>query len=591
MNSNPDKVRIEFRVAGKTIEETPRGSAIFINKMIEQLGLGEIARELNMDKHHGVKTEEIMLILILYSAYGVDSISQLEEKAKKDKALAVVIPDIEKINNKVLLYFEGCNDPATFEQLLDNAMQVMQRNSRFRSKKEGVLIVDDTGCVKTGKKMEHIEIIFDHTTRRYTLGYAIVVVSYADSKKAYPVNFEFRLRSEEEIRQAEIKTEKKKEKIDLRKKGSLLEMVELQERNSYNPKLMEVTGVNLESGILNKLDEKQIDWTGIPSVKTPLFDREGNRWDANALKNKTRKNKPTELQFQGWLIYSKKVVFKNYGTVEYTVVTDILGNELGTFLFKTIDMKTKTTLLQEYFSRQEVADSNKLKIALRDLKRAKDAGIKAETAVGDAWYCVAWFINKLLEFPGIVRFVSKLKSNYPVCYKGEWLKAGELWDRIKLRNIRGRFLRVGCATVEIKGLAKPVRIVFLQELDKCFRVKAEYILICTDISWSWEKIIQAYKLRWTIECFFRMAKQRYGLQSFHTRSFKKIVCHIAFSFLSYLLSAILKICDPRLRELTLGQIIDRYLNCLVILKRQGRRLFVYLDQSFVAQFGLPFDTS
>ena len=131
----------------------------------------------------------------------------------------------------------------------------------------------------------------------------------------------------------------------------------------------------------------------------------------------------------------------------------------------------------------------------------------------------------------------------------------------------------------------------LQELDKCFRVKAEYILVCTDVSWLWEKIIQAYKLRWTIECFFRMAKQRYGLQSFHTRYFKKIVCHVAFSFLSYLLPAILKICDPLLRELTLGQIIDRYLNCLVILKRQGRRLFVYLDQSFVAQFGLPFDTS
>lgn len=584
-------IRIEFRVADKPIEETPGGAAIIIKQLIKHFGLVEIAKELNMNKHHGVVIEDIILILLLYSAYGVNSITQLEQKAKKDKALAEVIKDIEKINEKMLLYFQGMNEPSTFEKFLDKTMKSMQKDGQFRSKKKGILAVDDSGLVKTGEKMEHIEIIFDHATRRYVLGYVIVVVSYADSQKAYPVNFQFRLRSEEEIRQAEIEAKKKKEKIDLRKRGSLLEMVRIQEQSGIKPEFMEVTGVNLDGNTFSKLDEKQIDWIGIPNGKTQIFDKENNRWSLNALKSKTKKNKPTELHIQGWRIYSKKVILRDYGVIGYTVITDMQGNELGDFFFKLMALKSKTVLLQEYFSRQEIADSNKLKIALQSLKRAKDVDIKAETAVGDAWFFVAWFIKALLEIPGIRRFVSRLKSNYPVYYKGEWLQANQLWDKIKLRNIRGRFLKVGCAIVEIKGLTNPVKIVLLQEIDKFFRVKAQYILVCTDSSWSWEKIIQAYKLRWTIECFFRMAKQRYGLQSFHTRPFKKIVCHVTFSFLSYLLSARLKICNPQLTQLTLGQIIDHYLNCLVTLKPQGRKLLVYLDPAFVTQFGIPFDSS
>jgi hypothetical protein len=528
-NKEKEKLLIHFRVAGDSIEETPKGMAILIKQMIEQLGLVEIAKELEMDKHHGVVIEEIILILLLYSAYGAKSITQLEQKARKDKALAEVIENIKKINNKMLLYFQGRNEISKFEELLDKVIELMQERGRFRSKKEGILAVDDSTLVKTGKNMEHIEVVFEHGTKQYVLGYVIVVVSYADSEKAYPLNFEFRLTSEDERRQAELKSKKKKAKIDLRKKGSLLEMIELEEQSGHKPELVEVKGVNIDSSTLQQIDEKEIPWIVIPNAKIELFDRNNNLFPLEALKRKTKNNKPTELELQGWHLYSKKVILSDYGDVECTVVTDMQGNELGIFLLKGAPMSTKTTILQDYFSRQEVADSNKLKIALRGLNRAKDIGIKAETAVGDAWFFVAWFVNELLKINGIERFVSKLKSNCEVYYQGEWLQVKQLWDKVKLRPIHGRFLKVGCVTVKVKGISNPVKVVLFQELDKCFRVKAQYVLVCTDTSWSWKKIIQAYKLRWTIECIFRMAKQRYGLQSFHTRKFKKIFCATDFS--------------------------------------------------------------
>ena len=558
--------------------------------MINQLELVDIANELAMDKHHGIIIDDIILILLLFSSYGVRSISQLDEKARNDTALAAIITDIKEVNNKVLLYFQGCNEQIQLEQFLDRIVLGTQKDRLFKSRKDGVIPIDDSNLEKTGKKMENIEIIYNHGTNQYALGFVIVVVSYADSEKAYPVNFEFRLRSKEEKAEAKLQAEKKKEKIDFRKKDGLLKMINLNEKNGNPPTRVEVNGVNLNKETVTALDKKKISWMGIPNSKTKLLDPKNNYWNFSTLKEKTRKKRPIEVQLEGWQIYIKKVIFPEYGSVDFTIVTDMDGNEIGIFLFKHISISSKTEHIQKYLMRQQVADSNKLKIALGGVKRAKESGIKAETCVGDAWFLVAWFVNALQKINEIKRFVSRVKSNCEICYKGEWLKANLLWEKISFRRPIGKFQNVGSAIVLIKGFNNPVKLVFLQELDKYFKVKAQYILFCTDSNWSCKKIIQAYKLRWSIECFFRTAKQSYGLQDFHHRKFIKIFCHVTFVFISYLLSTKLKVCNPKLTKLTMGQIINRFLNCLIILERQKGELVVYFDPVFEKEFGIPFST-
>lgn len=583
--------KIEFHTASTPIEETPRGAAIFIKQMIEKLGLVKIAKDLDMEKHHGTGIEDIILVLLLFSSYGVKSISQLEHKAKQDKALAAIIDDVKKINTKMLLYFQGCHKPDIFEKLLAELLQSMQKDKKFKSQKEGVIAIDDTNLVKNGKDMEHIAVIFDHNTKQYVLGYVLVALSYADAKKAYPISFEFRLKTEREKQDAQLNSQKKQEKIDLRKKGSLLKVVELQEYNDHLVEPIEVKGVNLESKTLETLDNKKISWIGIPCSKTGIFDNNGNQWKYDTLKNKTKGNKPIEVQIEGWMIYSKKVVLSGYGKCVFTIVTDRQTNELGRFLFKDNRIALKVTLLQEYFSRQEIADSNKLKIALDGVQRAKDGGIRAETTVADTWFLVAWFINAVVQIKGIDRFVSKLKSNSELCYKGKWMTVNQLWDTLTPRYVKGKFQKTISIISPLKGFPHPIKVVFLQELDKSFQVKARCALLCTDITWSWKNIVNAYKLRWTIECFFRTAKQSFGLQSFHHRKFNKIVCHVTCSFIAYLFSAKLKIGDPILEKLTFGFLLRFYFNCLIILKTEKNKLLVYLDKNFVNMFGIPFNSS
>ena len=97
--------RIEFHEASKPIGQTPTSAAITAKLLMERFGIADIWRDLNMDKHHGVPAEHIILILLLYSSYNVDSIERLQKKAQNDKALAAVIDSVNLINNKLILYF------------------------------------------------------------------------------------------------------------------------------------------------------------------------------------------------------------------------------------------------------------------------------------------------------------------------------------------------------------------------------------------------------------------------------------------------------------------------------------------------------
>ncbi len=587
LKENASSPRIEFRTSETEIEETPKLSAIALQQIADSIGLGEIASELEMEKHHGVCIEDIMLVVLLYSSYHVGSIDELAKKAESDKSLKSVIEDVEQINNKVILYFQNINEAETNERLLDRIISNIQGGGRFKSTKEGIIIFDDSPLIKTGKKMEQIEIIFDHVEKRYVLGYVLVATSYADKMKSYCINFEFRFSSEEDRKKAEQQRLKKKEEIDLRKKGSLIDWVDIQRKNGIEIPMVKVSGVNLNGGTLEALDEKSIGWLGLPSAKTAIFDLESNRLNFDALKRETLRRQPEILQIQGWKLYKKPVVIKEFGELVFCIVNDFQDNQLGCFLLKKAAMVVIVSIIQEFFTSQEPADNNKLNITLNLTRRAREAGIKATTGVGDSWFFVAWFIEEYLKIPGIKCFISKLKSNTEVLYKGRPMKVNDLWEKIDLEHIGGRTLKAGAAIVKVKGVGNPVKIVFVQELDKSGKPKARYILVGTDSTISKEKIIDFYKLRWSIECFFRAAKQTFGLDRFHVRKFNKIHSHVTFTFISYILLACLKIGNSRLGKYTFGQIIVHYLNSLVELEITDYSVRVYLNPSFEEEFGFP----
>ena len=588
---NFSRPSIKFVIGNKDIEEVPHLNSLILREMIQQLGLDEMIKHLNIDKHHGVEAQDLILILMLFSSYGARSINELAEKAKSDPTLAKMLEDIEGINNKVFHYFEQNNDIQTYQNLLDQAIRSAQDIKKFSSKKAGIIAIDDSPLIKTGKEMEGIEVIYDHVDKRYVMGYVLMAASYADDDKFYGLNFEFRFSSEEDRAKSLEKKVKQEEKIDLRKKDSLVQLLDAQlTRGIARPDFIEVCGQNLSSQTLLYLDQQAIEWLGIASSRTALANTTGKKWDFEDLKKKTCLNHSDVVEVMGWVLHCKKVVIEGYGEVDFCVVLSMNGAELGCFVMKKASLEVKTTLLEKHFERMAPADNNKLTIALGLVQRAKDVGILAETVVADAWFMVPWFVAEVIKIDGVERFISRLKSNTVLLWNSEEVCVKDLWSQMTFKKVKNKNMKIACINVQMKNYGEMVRVVFVQELDKIGRVKGKYILVCTDTEYAPLMIVHDYKKRWKIECFFREGKQRFGLDNFHVRNLKAIHCHVTCSFLSFLMLACIKQKHEVLKDFTFGQIIDSFLNALTSITMKRNSISVELTPKFLGLFGDVFNT-
>lgn len=62
-------------------------------------------------------------------------------------------------------------------------------------------------------------------------------------------------------------------------------------------------------------------------------------------------------------------------------------------------------------------------------------------------------------------------------------------------------------------------------------VKKHLVLISTDLTLESEEIVRLYGHRWSIECFFKTAKQHLKLGSkYSVRDFRSIICSISVDF-------------------------------------------------------------
>lgn len=585
--------RIVFAVSKEDAKAAPRGASLIVATMVKQFGLTEIAEELDMGKHHGLSIEHVLLVFLLFSSYGATSVRDLQRKAQEDTSLAAILEGIGEIHEHVLRYFSKRHEETTLEQLLDRFVRESQRTGRFESREDGILAIDDSTIEKFGKHMDHIAVVYDHCDKRFHLGYVVVSTCYCDTTKGYPVNFEFRIQTEEEMRRAEESELKKKAGIDFRRKGALTEWLQELRKNDKLPETLSLVDGMVSVSNFKQADALKVPWVAGVDKDLPFRDIDGNHdWKLGDLKKKTLANKPDVSEVEGLKFYTKEVSLPDYDReLDFVVVTDFSDQEVDAVLLPKAPHLKRVERVLQFFEREGDPEASKLHIAVDLVDRAKrEAKIKAATVAADSWYFVAWFVQALLRVPGIKRVVSKLKSHHQLLFSGAWMRADQLWQAagLNFRHDRRQGFKWASLKVEVKELGV-VRVVLVQELDqkRPWRIVAQYIVVCTDADWSPLKIVAAYKLRWGIEVFYRMAKQRFGLTQFHAENFSAIHFHMTFVFLAYLMTAVLRQMTPQLLGHTLGEVIDQYLRCLVSIKRKGDQLVVLLGPRFVHLFGVP----
>ena len=173
-------------------------------------------------------------------------------------------------------------------------------------------------------------------------------------------------------------------------------------------------------------------------------------------------------------------------------------------------------------------------------------GIHASHLLFDSWFAFPATMRKLLAKGVHTLCMLKVTGKIFYRYQGKDLHLAAIYRKIRKR--RGRAKILASVMVEIgeddKGVPVPAKIVFVRDR----RTKKWLALLSTDTALGNEEMITAYKRRWDIEVFFKMAKSFLNLaKECQGRSYDALVAHATVVCCRYIMLALAKRTnkDPR----------------------------------------------
>ena len=162
-------------------------------------------------------------------------------------------------------------------------------------------------------------------------------------------------------------------------------------------------------------------------------------------------------------------------------------------------------------------DVSKLDLACLLIDKAIERNLRFKWTNFDNWYCTKQVVKKVEEHKKY--FVSYLKSNRIVRYNNQRIAVSDLVKIISAEHADETF---DLGEVYVKSLGK-YRLIIKNE--KCF--------VTNNLEEETDEIINRYKRRWTIDDFYRNAKDNLSFDQFQVRKGLSILRHWMMVFLAY----------------------------------------------------------
>ncbi len=154
----------------------------------------------------------------------------------------------------------------------------------------------------------------------------------------------------------------------------------------------------------------------------------------------------------------------------------------------------------------EVSES-KIEIALQMIKSAIKKGFAAQYVLADSWFITDEFIKAIINIKtkagSAIAVMGLMKTNRKVCVNGKDIIAA-LIPETEQKRIK-KCTKLKCSYIALQATYKGTNV-------KLFFVKMNgqhtwKMLTTTDISLTFIKAMEYYQIRWSIEVFFKEAKQ------------------------------------------------------------------------------------
>jgi hypothetical protein len=371
----------------------------------EKFFTSKMTRQLNTLKRKGYFASEVLLILLYLPFLGV--VPPMREGLFKSGCAKLT--DAQKD----VYYRLKNNSNIDWRHLLFMFAKRFRKTTTEKGEEAEntvkCLIVDDTDCSKTGKKIEFIGKIFDHVRYRWVLGFKLLTLGYWDGKSFLPLDFSLH-----------------------NEKG----------KNKKRP-----FGLTLTE-----------------------------------LKKRFKKQRPK--------------------------------NSSGAKRAKELSI-------------------NKITNAIKMVKRAVKNGFVVDYVLADSWFISEFFINSIREIKnGLLHVLGICKMDKrKYTLEGEKFTAKELLQKFKGRKKRSRKVNAWYVelTVDYKGI--PVKLFF----SRYSKRSKWHLLLTTDLSLTFNKAIEIYNIRWSIEVFFKEAKQYLKLGKSQANDFDAQIADVTISMMQYII--------------------------------------------------------
>ena len=373
------------------------------------------------------------------------------------------------------------------------------------------LIFDDSPTEKRGKKIEGVSKVHDHVTGRFIFGYKLLVCGYWDGGSFIPIDFSLHRERGDKLDKARGKRNRAKRKAK-------------QAEASYQ----EHREQHLEKrAILNSLKDEMNSC----SKKTTELEYEKQEKRVSRSKKKQSRLLGRMKQAQAILEAKEEVVKKKEKKAPLYGLTP---SQRRKQFRKSRDKDSPGWL------RRSEADMSKSQSVINMLSRAVKRGFEFDYVLFDSWFFSKEILARIESFrtKGI-KLIAMIKMGdtlYRDCLSDREMNATTLRKRYRNKETRNRKFNARYIKVPVWYDNRRVNLFFVK-LGSGSKWKA---FITNDLEIGFNKLMETYHIRWSIEIFFKDAKQHLQLGKCQCNNFDSQIGATTLAMMQYIMLLLYK---------------------------------------------------
>lgn len=182
------------------------------------------------------------------------------------------------------------------------------------------------------------------------------------------------------------------------------------------------------------------------------------------------------------------------------------------------------------FKRGQELENDKISMAISMIKQAIRKGVKVDYLLMDSWFfCEAILTLALSLKISIVGMAKMAKAKYRFQEKDYTAKelAQLMKQRKKVKWVKA--LNLYCAEVVVEYKSKPLKLFFC----KTSKRGKWHLLVSSNTKLGILKAYEIYSIRWSIEVFFKEAKNHFNLGKSQSQDFDAQIADISIAMIGY----------------------------------------------------------